>query len=682
MAQPDPREETILSFGRDPVIAHQVLFKNRHRDETPPFHDETTGLWHSPAPRVLLQAFRGGGKSTLSEEAIILIAALRQAKYILIIAANYERACERLTSIKYEIEHNEDLIYLFGDLVGDVWNEGRIVLRNGVCIQAFGRGQALRGAKYRDARPDLIFIDDLEEQQDVATPAARAETLRYFHSEIVPALDPAGRIRVNATPLDKDALPVTLSKDPNWITKTYPVEHISPTGERVATWPARYSLAWIDAKRKEFEHAGLMNEFSQEYLCEPVDVSTRLFHSDMIRIVPRVRTYEPTFAFIDPARTVKSTSATTGWVVWSYTRNGLVVWDGGAEFLQPSEIIDLIFRINEQYQPVVIGAERDGVDEFLMQPIRQEGLRRGLIVPVVGMKAPKGKLQFISALQPLMQSGELVFAKDIPAASQLLSYPSGRIDFPNALAYALLMKPDVVYPDFAAAHHVVEGLDIHRGSPVFVALNASKLVTTYVVMQFVGDALHIITDGVREAEPSQVVAEMLANVRRMLPGASLELRAPPAHFEQYDRIGLRAAVRSIPAEIQRGGDPTKGRLAMRPLLQKLARGEPALRVSSAARHTINALAAGYVQTTNRVAMGNPVAGEMYKLIGESIESVIASGHVATQPDRARYAIGRDGQPYKSALPSARPETPVKNDPDWWREPEGPHSALPPGHPLR
>jgi hypothetical protein len=71
------------------------------------------------------------------------------------------------------------------------------------------------------------------------------------------------------------------------------------------------------------------------------------------------------------------------------------------------------------------------------------------------------------------------------------------------------------------------------------------------------------------------------------------------------------------------------------------------------------------------------------VIAESLESMIATGESARQPDIARYAIGRDGRPYVTASPNlGAPQQPLKNDPNWWREPEGPLGALPLGHPLR
>jgi len=182
---PDSRETLILKFARDRVIAHQSLFAHRHSDETPPFHDELTELWHSSAPRVLTLAFRGGGKSTLAEEALVLAAAMKLVRNVVIIGSNSDRANDRLRAIKHELETNELLVELYGDLRGPVWNEGRTVLANGVCIQAFGRGQALRGVKYHDARPDLCFVDDVEEEEHVRSPEARQETLRWFMTELV-----------------------------------------------------------------------------------------------------------------------------------------------------------------------------------------------------------------------------------------------------------------------------------------------------------------------------------------------------------------------------------------------------------------------------------------------------------------------------------------------------------------
>src|SRR6516225_4528858 len=55
---------------------------------------------------------------------------------------------------------------------------------------------------------------------------------------------------------------------------------------RCAAWPARYPLAWVDARKREFDAAGLSHAFAQEYLCQPEDEASKVFTASMLRIEP------------------------------------------------------------------------------------------------------------------------------------------------------------------------------------------------------------------------------------------------------------------------------------------------------------------------------------------------------------------------------------------------------------
>ena len=687
---PEQRERLIRKFADDRVIAHQALFAHRHGSETPPFHDELIALMHSGAPKVLVMAFRGGGKSTLAEEMIILAAALRLVRNVLIIGANSERANDRLRAIKHELTSNELLTELFGDLRGPVWNEGRVELSNGTVLQAFGRGQALRGIKHHDVRPDFAFCDDLEELEHVATPQARQQTLTWFMSELMPALDRNARIRVASTPLNREALPMWLSRQSGWITKVYPVEHTVGIGMRRATWPARYPLAWVDARKREFDAAGLSHAFAQEYLCQPEDEASKLFTASMLRIEPTVRTWEATYAFIDPARTTHASSSMTGWAVWSWVGNRLIVWDGGAELWAPDAIINHIFWLAAEYHPVVIGVERDGLEEFILQPLRHEQLRRGQLIPVAGYRAPRGKLSFIAGLQPFLAAGEITFAKDIPAIKQFLSFPTGKIDFPNALAYAPLMRPgQPIYEDFTRVHVADIDVDSRGGELVFLCLNATAVVTTAVAVQLAGKTLHILADWVREGDPGSALPEIIRDAG-MRFGTALRLTAPEQHFRPYQTIGLAPAVRRLPAELARGGDVAKGRTVLRALIGQQTQGRPLLQVSPQARWTANGFAAGYARASDPRSAGVPVAEEandgIYRTLLEGLESAMARTLPASgqEEDQRRYAIASDGRRYLTSAPFlAEPATAAATKDQWWRGmDEGSHRITMPHRPLR
>ena len=214
---PEEHEEIVLKLKNNRLLAHDILFKSRHPQATPRFHVEMLNLWYSTAPFVLTMAFRGSAKSTLAEEAIILCALFREYRNILIIGESYARACDRLRAIKREFESNDDIRAIFGEQVGETWQEQKIVLSSGIIIQALGQGQSLRGVKHLDARPDLVFIDDLESEDTVATPEARDKLSNWVYAALLPAMDVSNRrIRIAATPLDPEALAVKLSKDDNW----------------------------------------------------------------------------------------------------------------------------------------------------------------------------------------------------------------------------------------------------------------------------------------------------------------------------------------------------------------------------------------------------------------------------------------------------------------------------------
>ena len=99
---------------------------------------------------------------------------------ILIVSDTADQAAQFITDIKIELEDNEALIEDFGNLVGDIWSSSRIVTKNGVHCVGKGAGQKLRGIKYNSVRPDLIVIDDLENDESVETEGQRAKLFNWF----------------------------------------------------------------------------------------------------------------------------------------------------------------------------------------------------------------------------------------------------------------------------------------------------------------------------------------------------------------------------------------------------------------------------------------------------------------------------------------------------------------------
>lgn len=651
-----PRDAIIERLARNPRLLHATLFPHRHPDETPDFHLEMIDDWWSDYPYVGEEAFRGGAKSTIAEEAITGMACLRKFKNGVVLGDNETRAKERLTSIKHELEHNADIEELFGSLMGETWTETKIVLKNGVALHALGRGQSMRGTKHLSERPDMVFGDDMEGEDDILTPEARAKFRGWWFKVVLPSLAPRHRVRVAGTPLHPESWLVKTKAATGWRFKTYPIKYRDADGDWQATWLSRFPMDKIDAIEQAYREAGATQEFAQEFMCQSEDPAVKAFTADLFKVEPTVRTWHATYAMYDPARTVKTTSATTGVAVWSWINNRLIVWDAYGPKWKPDEIIADMFRVDDTYSPVTIGVERDGLEEFILQPLRQEQVRRAYAIPIRPMKAPKGKMDFIRSMQPFFKAGEVVFAKELPQlAAQLLGFPTGSIDIPNALAYALLLRPgQPIYDGFSVLNVTEEIFKLPR-QPMYLALNATQMYTTAVLVQVHDGVFNVLWDAVREGDPGAVLGSIMADAG-LEAGQRPRLYGDPSHFGNYDTVGLRGAARKIPVALSQGGLGLEGRDEIRALLRRQVRSGPALKISQRARWTLNGFAGGYCKSVLKNGILSEFADEgPYKTLMEGLESfasLLKMGHLGEEQP-INWQTTSDGRRFISSRVAGR-----------------------------
>lgn len=685
----DPvQAELLRELHDDRWLAHCTLFRHRHPEESPDAHRELVGHINRPIARLLVEGFRGFAKSTYLEETAVLRACFREFNFMVVLGASYKLACDRIASIKREFEINRRIQDVFGPLRGEVWQEGKIVLANGLCLQAVGREQSMTGMKYLDHRPDAALVDDLEDPDEVRTDPERERTWDWFLKTFLPSLsDPTATwVRVLGTRRGQGSLPERLERG-GWKTIKFPIEYLDKKAERKATWPSKFSLDKIDTMKADY--VGDMDTWMQEYMCEATSAADRVFKREMFKLEARTRTWEPVYAMIDPARTVRSTSASTGWAVWSWVSNRLVVWASGAPMLLPDEIVALGFTIAERFDPIWVQFEQDGLEEFLLQPLRAEQVRRGITIPYRGVRAPKGKLDFIRGLQPFFGAREVIFAQEQPELeAQLLSFPYGKIDAPNALAYAAQTRPGApIFDGFSPVEHLDETLEIAGGQPLYLAANATGGTTSAVLAQSDGSRLSILADWVLEGGPLERISNIAAEAsllgdtavfrshreggkswEAMLKAVTpdpvlLRRQAPvwivgPQHGERYTNVGLSQAIRGLPGEQRSGGTELDGEAHLRELLGKTERGMPLVAIGPGARWTLRALSGGYTRAMVRGRLQDYAEEGPYRILMEGLLSFC--GMLCRQPAREEdgeeqnYRVDdRTGRRYVSAMPQAR-----------------------------
>ena len=657
----------------DPLVCHRVFFEHRHDAETPRFHVQMQGHMHdvSEAKRFQIwMAFRGGAKSTTAEEvvciqggfpALLSRLGVRESpvplfRNCVILAASEELAVERLAAIKNEFEMNEWMQLVFGDLTGSPWGETKIVLSTGAAIQARGREQGMRGLKHLTWRPDLLLIDDLEDEEVVETPEARRKLKSRFMKVILPALAPKARVLFLATPLHPESLPMVLKEEKGgkWFSRTYPIEMIDPvSGERRALWPDRFPLETIDEMRGMYERQGALLDWEQEYMCRAEVDGERQFQSEYFRREPIVRTFQGVWIMVDPARTTGAKSADTALVAFSWVGVRLIVWKAVIGKFMPDEIVDHIEQMDAEFSPVAIGVEEDGLNQWLLQPLRRKMVEVGRIIPIRAMKAPRNKMEFIRSLQPFFKAGEVTFAGDCQELeTQFLGFPRGRIDGPNALAYAPRLRVGpAIYEDFTT-ENISLATHADRARTIHCALNSDGAVLSCVCAQFRDDGANVLADYIFEGDPAETLGRLLREISLEF-GGRLKLICPPGLFRDHSAT-LPAAAMRVPVDLDGGAMPEQGRAELRRMLKERNRGMPSFTVSSSARWTANGFLGGYARDTQKFGMlSEEPVDNVYAVLMRGLESLV--GRLAIEVRDGDDDLGgnfgytSDGRRYRSAL---------------------------------
>ena len=162
---------------------------------------------------------RGNAKSTTGTFGLPLwAAAFRKRKFALIVSETRAQGETFLSFIKTELESNERLAQDFPELVGEgpVWRADQIITRNGVKIQAAGAGQKLRGLRHGSCRPDLVIVDDLENDESVESPEQRKKLENWFFKALMKIGQPDTVFIVVGTILHFESLLSRLLVKPGW----------------------------------------------------------------------------------------------------------------------------------------------------------------------------------------------------------------------------------------------------------------------------------------------------------------------------------------------------------------------------------------------------------------------------------------------------------------------------------
>lgn len=441
--------------GAEPSLLHQHLYEDLPALVAPGSA--------RPGRRLLKIAPRGSAKSTIGTQLFSLWCALLKKKRFIIIAMDvWEQAALMLEAIKVELESNPRLAMDFPDAVGAGrrWREGEIVTRTDVMLLAAGARQKLRGRRFGPFRPDLVLLDDLENDENVTSPEYRQKLENWILKVVCELGPPDGSMDLVmvGTILHHDAVLVRLSRKPGFQATKFKALLQEP--DRMDLWEAWQELylndseeaadAFYVAHKRDMDAGAVLNwpsvkpllllmkaratsfsAFMSEQQGEPVSEGAPF--KDLTFWV-QVRRDWITFGAVDPslgrAGRQRDPSAI---LVGALDRSGnspvLDVVEASIRKRLPDVIIADVIAMQRAHGCQLWFVESVQFQEFLRTELMARALREGVPLPAIPVQSITDKTLRIERLQPPIAGGLIRFSQHQSVLlEQLRQWPNGDHD--------------------------------------------------------------------------------------------------------------------------------------------------------------------------------------------------------------------------------------------------------------
>jgi predicted phage terminase large subunit-like protein len=409
----------------------------------------------------LFIAPRGASKSThLSLGFALYCIVLGLKHYIVEVCDVFDQAVLLIEALKAELENNIRLSTDFPDACGKgrIWREGEIVTRNNVKVQGVGAGKKLRGRRHGPYRPDLLFLDDIENDEGVRSPDQRKKLWDWLVRAALKLGPPDGSMDTIyvGTVLHFEAVIVKASKHPTWnVTK---FEAVVKFPDRMDLWEKfeevyynegeKEAVAFYRARQAEMDAGAVINwpgvqtllflmlaraedlaAFLTEYQNQPISEGNPF--GNLVYWVQPLRDWV-FFGGIDPSLGKKNKgSDPSAILIGGYDRlSGIMdVVEASIRKRLPSIIIADTIALQKQYRCNLWFVETVQFQELLRTTMMVEAAKQGVAISAVPIIPNADKNLRIERLQPPIAAGLIrLNTTQTTLIEQLQQWPNGAHD--------------------------------------------------------------------------------------------------------------------------------------------------------------------------------------------------------------------------------------------------------------
>ena len=229
---------------------------------------------------MVIAAPREFAKTTVCSFGYVLHQICFGKRRFIIIGSDTEDLASDITGyIFLELLYNDRIRQDFGELVKGTRTVDDFVTSNDVRVKARGRGQRLRGLKHRQWRPDLVILDDLENDLNVRNPDIVRQIMEWITSAVYPSMEANGSLFIIGTILRRrSALDVMLTSEEEPYCHFTRRIYRAITEEGKSLWEAKHPLSRL-LRQKQLMGT---TAFNQEKMNEPVH-EAGVFRQEWIR---------------------------------------------------------------------------------------------------------------------------------------------------------------------------------------------------------------------------------------------------------------------------------------------------------------------------------------------------------------------------------------------------------------
>jgi predicted phage terminase large subunit-like protein len=412
------------------------------------FHREWEKIRHITNEPVLLQAFRGSGKSTF----FTLLDPIHEIAYgkrnfMIFSSYNEDKSAVFTGRILLELLYNQRLQNDFGDFFLPNQHPGiknftaHIPGTGGkkIGVRAVSIGQDPRGFVHGPNRPDYVRLDDIQSRKRAKSRKFVRETIEWVTQDLIPALAENYSAVIVATPLNTQCVASTLEKGTDDISpvKTYKF----PAESRgKPTWGDEFPSVRLARIKKSI---GTM-AFNQEYLLIAIALDERIFKEEHIKGYAEEELIGTRFAYIfswtDPSVKAEEKHCYKATIAAGITDEGTIyILKARIRKESVSRMVDGMYLIYNLLNPSWMFFEDNGGQALLSEIFNAQAEREGYHIPHRAMTNSINKITRIEGtLSAPIENGIIRFLKTDPdqkeLIDQLLQFPDGEYaDGPDAL---------------------------------------------------------------------------------------------------------------------------------------------------------------------------------------------------------------------------------------------------------